>query len=418
MESSKRHILCIDLKSFFASCECVEMDKDPFTYPLVVANPKQGNGAITLAVTPYLKMQGVKSRGRLYEIDKHIKYYIAKPRMNLYIAKSKEVIEIYLDFVSDEDLLVYSIDECFLDVTNYLKMYKMSDEELAEKILTTIYEKTKLTATCGIGPNMLLAKIAMDIEAKHNKNNIAKWTYDDVKTKLWPISPLSKIWGIGVRMENNLNKLGIYKIEDLAKFDPNILKEKFGVMGLELWHHANGLDESKISDFKKIAKMESFSNSQVLFKDYNENNVKIIIAEMVDILTTRLRRHNKMAKTIGLGIGYSKEINDGFYHTVKLDRATDSACEIINCCLLIFDKFYEDLPIRKVTICCGNLEKLENKQLSLFKDKDNEKDDDNINNTVDDIKDKYGKNSILKASNLLIDSTAKDRNLKTGGHYS
>ena len=409
----KRSILCIDLKSFFASVECVEKGLDPFNYPLVVANAKQGNGAITLAVTPYLKKLGVKSRGRLYEIDPHIKYYIANPRMNLYIEYSKKVISTYLDFVSEEDLLVYSVDECFLDITNYLKMYQKTDIELAKEILNTIYQKTKLTATCGIGDNMLLAKVAMDIEAKHNKNNIAKWTYDDVQNKLWTISPLSNMWGIGKRMENNLNKMGIYSVGDLAKYDENKLKDKFGIMGIELWNHANGIDLSKISDHKKLAKTESFSHSQVLFKDYNENNIKIIISEMVDVVTSKMRKHNKLTKCIGFGIGYSKEIDNGFYHTLKLDNPTDNTEEILKYCLLIFDKFYENLPIRKVTICCGNLQNKQDVQLTLFT---NDKKIDNINDTVDNIKNKFGKNSLLKASNLLDDSTAIERNKKTGGH--
>ena len=414
----QRNILCIDLKSFFASCECVERGIDPFSFPLVVANPHQGNGAITLAVTPYLKKLGVKSRGRLYEIDKNIHYEIAKPRMNLYINKSKEVIGIYLDYISDEDLHIYSIDECFLDVTNYLKMYKKSDEELATEILETIYKKTGLTATCGIGPNMLLAKVAMDIEAKHNKNNIAKWTYQDIEEKLWAISPLSKMWGIGKRMEKNLNLKGIYSLKDLALYDKNILKEEFGVMGLELWNHANGIDLSKISDYKKIAKSESFSHSQVLFKDYNENNIKIIIAEMVDLLAARLRKNNKLTGWIGLGIGYSKEIDNGFFHAIKLDNPTDSAYEILRYALIIFDKFYEFLPIRKVTISCGNLQKRANVQLNLFETEKEKQNRQNINETIDEIKSKFGKNSLLKATNLLKDSTARDRNQKIGGHYS
>ena len=413
----KRNILCIDLKSFFASCECVERGLDPFTYPLVVANEKQGNGAITLAVTPFLKKLGVKSRGRLYEIDKKIKYKIANPRMGLYIAKSKEVISIYLDFVSDEDLYIYSIDECFLDVTNYLKMYKKSDYELALEILKTIYHKTGLTATCGIGPNMLLAKIAMDIEAKHNDDNIAKWTYDDVKTKLWNITPLSKMWGIGKQMEQNLNKLGIYKVGDLACYSELKLKDIFGVIGSELWNHANGRDLSVIKDYKKLAKTESFSHSQVLFKDYNENNIKIIIEEMIDILTSRLREKKKLCQSIGLGIGYSKVVNNGFYHSIKLDEPTNSRKEIYKYCILIFDKFYEYLPIRKVTVVCGNLKNNTNTQLNLFEDFNEHNNENNINNTVDYIKNKYGKNSLIKATSLLSDSTAIERNKKIGGHF-
>lgn len=414
----KRNILCIDLKSFFASCECIERGLDPFKYPLVVANPNQGQGAITLAVTPYLKKQGVKSRGRLFEIPSHIKYTIARPRMNLYIEKSKQIVSIYLDFVSDEDLYVYSIDECFLDVTNYLKMYKKTDYELALEIIKTIKDKTGLTVTCGIGPNMLLAKVSMDIEAKHNSDNIAKWTYEDIETKLWSITPLSKMWGIGARMEKNLNKLGIYSIGDLAKANRLGLKDKFGVMGTELWNHANGIDLSVIKDYKKLAKTESFSHSQVLFKDYNENNINIIISEMVEILASRLRKNNKQTKCIGLGIGYSKDVSGGFLHSIKIDNATDSAYEILKYCLIIFDKFYEFLPIRRVTVSCGLLQKKENVQLNLFDNNEGVKEEKNINDTVDKIKIKYGKNSLLKATNLLDDSTAIERNKKIGGHYS
>ena len=414
----KRNILCIDLKSFFASCECIERGLDPFKYPLVVANPNQGDGAITLAVTPYLKMQGVKSRGRLYEIPKNITYKIAKPRMNLYIEKSKQVVGIYLDFVAEEDLHIYSIDECFLDVTNYLKMYKRTDEELALEILNTIYKKTGLTATCGIGPNMLLAKVSMDIEAKHNSNNIAKWTYEDIENKLWSITPLSKMWGIGSRMEKNLNKLEIYNIGDLAKSNKHLLKDKFGIMGLELWNHANGIDLSIIKDYKKLAKSESYSHSQVLFKDYNENNIKIIISEMVDVVVAKLRKNEKLTKCIGLGIGYSKDISGGFHHSIKLDNPTDSAYEILRYSLIIFDKFYEGLPIRKVSVSCGLLEKKENIQLNLFENIEEINNEKNINLAIDSIKMKYGKNSLLKATNLLDDSTAIERNKKIGGHYS
>ena len=414
---SSRNIMCIDLKSFFASCECVERGLDPFKVPLVVANKKQGNGAITLAITPFLKEKGVASRTRLYDIPSNIKYTIVPPRMNLYIEKSKEVVGIYLDYVASEDLHVYSIDECFLDVTDYLKLYKKTDYELAEEILKVVYEKTGLTATCGIGPNLLLAKVAMDTEAKKFKNGIAKWTYEDVPTKLWSITPLSKMWGIGSRMEKNLNILNIYTIGDLAKYDPNKLKDKFGVMGLELWNHANGIDLSRISDFKIQAKDKSYSHSQVLFKDYNENNIKIIIREMIDQLCARLRLNNKQTTIIGLGISYSKDIGGGFYHTLKLDAPTDSNKDIFNYCIMLFDRYYEFLPIRKVSISCGGIVSKKGVQLNLFENVDNIKNKEKINNAVDEIKSKFGKNSLITASNLLPDSTAIERNTKIGGHH-
>ena len=413
-----QNILCIDLKSFFASCECVERGLDPFSYPLVVANKNQGNGAITLAVTPFLKKQGVKSRGRLFEIPKGIKYDIAMPRMSLYIKKSKEVIGVYLDYVSEEDLHVYSIDECFLDVTHYLKMYKKTDYELALEILDKIKEKTGLTATCGIGPNMLLAKVSMDIEAKHNIDCIAKWTYDDIPTKLWKINPLSEMWGIGKRMELNLNKMGIFSIEDLAKTPRGILKDKFGVMGLELWNHANGIDLSVISDYKVKPKDKSFSHSQVLFKDYNGDNIKIIISEMVEVLTARMRKYHKQCTIVGFGIGYSKNIGGGFYHAIKLDAPSDINKEIVKCCENIFDKFYENLPIRKVSISCGGLCDKTGVQLNLFTTYKDIKDEEDINEAIDKIRDRFGKNSLLKASSLLEDSTAIERNGKIGGHHA
>ena len=413
----KRNIMCIDLKSFFASCECVERGLDPFKVPLVVANKKQGNGAITLAVTPALKKKGIPGRVRLYDIPQNIKYEIVPPRMKLYIEKSKQVVSIYLDYVAPEDLHIYSIDECFLDVTDYLKSYKKTDYELAEEILKTVEEKTGLTATCGIGPNLLLAKVAMDTEAKKYKNGIAKWTYDDVEKKLWSITPLSKMWGIGPRMEKKLNILNIYTIGELAHYDKNILKDKFGVMGLELWNHANGIDLSKISDFKVTPKDKSYSHSQVLFKDYDGNNVKLIIAEMVDVICARLRASGKESRVIGFGIGYSKDVDGGFYHSIKLETSTDSPREITNICFLIFDRYYNNLPIRKVSISCGGLTKKSGVQLNLFDSIENKNEEVKVNTAMDEIKSKFGKNSIVKASSLLPDSTAIARNEKIGGHH-
>ena len=410
-----RNFLCIDLKSFFASAECLDRGLNPFTTPLVVANPTQGNGAITLAVTPYLKTLGVKSRGRLYEIPKNIKYKIAKPRMSLYLAKSREVVEVYLKYVSLEDLHIYSIDECFLDVTNYLKMYGKSDYELALDILEDVRKETGLTATCGIGPNMLLAKLSMDIEAKHNKDFIAKWTYDDIPTKLWPIHPLSKVWGIGPRMEVNLNRLGIYSVYDLAHYDRNKLKQKFGVIGTELWNHANGIDLSLIGDMKKT-KDKSYSHSQVLFKDYNGNNIKIIIREMVEVVTMRLHKNHVTSSLIGLGIGYSKDVGGSFYHQIKLDQPTDIESVILANTLMIFDKYYEDLPIRKVTVSCGRLQEKSGVQLNIFDNIEKIKEQEQIDEAILEIKDKYGKNALLKASSLLNDSTIHERNKKIGGH--
>ncbi len=409
------NILSIDLKSFFASCECVARGLDPFTTPLVVANPSQGGGAITLAVTPYLKKQGVPSRGRIYQIPKNIKYMIVPPRMNYYVAMSKRVIKVYLSYVAKEDLHVYSIDECFLDVTHYLRLYKKTDYELAEEILKEITKRTGLTATCGIGPNIFLAKVAMDTEAKKYKNGIAKWTEEDIEKKLWKITPLSKMWSIGPRMERRLNKLGIYSVGDLALTKKEYLKDKFGVMGEELWLRANGIDETVISKMDRNVKEKSFSNSQVLFKDYNGDNIKIIIEETVDVVVKRLRMANKQTQVIGLGIGYSKTYGGGFYRVSKLDNPTDNLNTILNTCYILFDRYYTNKPIRRVAISCGGLIDKTYKQLNLFSSPEEDKDE-KKDKVIDEITSKYGRNSILRASSLLSDSTIRDRNKKRGGH--
>lgn len=412
----ERNILCIDLKSFFASCECIERGLDPFEVPLVVAG--NNKGAITLAVTPALKKYGIKGRTRLYDIPSSIKYIKVPPRMSLYINKSEEVVSIYLDFVAKEDIHIYSIDECFLDVTNYLKLYNKTDYELAEEILNTITKKTGLTATCGIGPNMLLAKVAMDTEAKKYKNGIAKWTYNDIETKLWSIFPLSKMWGIGPRMERRLNKLDIYSIKDLALYNKNKLKDLFGVIGEELWNHANGIDLSVISEHNIPSKSKSYSHSQILYKDYNADNIKVIILEMIEVITERLRKNNKQTSIIGFGLGYSKNIGGGFYHSIKIETPTQNTAEIYKYCINILDKFYNNSPIRKVSISCGGLKESEGVQLNLFEQAEEIKEDKNFNKTIDDIKNKFGKNSLIKATALTTDSTAIERNKKIGGHRS
>lgn len=411
-----RNIICIDLKSFFASCECVERKLNPFKTPLIVADPKRGKGSITLAVTPYLKKLGVKSRGRVYEIPKNIKNIIvASPRMSLYIKTSKEVINIYLDYVSSEDLHVYSIDEVFIDITNYLKMYQKTDLEIAQEILSTIKKKTGLTATCGIGPNLFLAKVAMDTEAKLNESCIAKWSYHDVKNKLWQITPLSKVWGIGPKMEKKLNALGIFKIKDLALFDKSKLIDKFGIMGEELWNHANGIDLAKISELKVPPKNKSYSLSQILYKDYNGENVKLIIKEMVSLITLRLRENNKLTSSVYFSINYSKAYGGGFSKNVKLDIPTNLEKDIYDVCFNIFQSFYNGYPIRKVSIALSKLSENRGIQLNLFDNTIIKKD--KLNNTIANIKNKLGKNSILKASSLLTDSTIKIRNEKIGGHH-
>ena len=398
----EKSILSIDLKSFFASVECIKLGLDPFTTPIVVANSHQGNGAITLAITPFLKSQGIKSRCRLYEIPDYINYKVINPDMDSYKLYSKKVVDIYLEFIDEKDLHIYSIDECFLDVTNYLKLYKSTDEELAKKILNTILERTGLCATCGIGSSIFLAKVAMDIEAKNNDSFIAKYTLLDIKTKLWNIDKLDKVWGIGPALLKKLNNLSIYTGYDLAHYDKNILKSKLGVIGETLHNNFNGIYTDSISTYNELPKGKSYSHSAHLLKNYDETDILPVFFRMCETLSYRLQQDNVVFKTINFKLTYDSP-GKIFKKTLRLDNYTNKSEDIYNNIVLIFNLYYEYLPIRKVDIHLMSINSKEGTQLSLF-NKDNSFDESyKYIEEINKIKDKFGKDSISKAS-LLLDT--------------
>ena len=413
-----RHIMCIDLKSFYASVECADMGLDPFKTPLVVADKSRGGGSICLAVSPYLRNKGVPGRLRIFELPKNEDIIFCKPRMHKYLEISSKVVNIFLKYVSKEDIHIYSVDESFLDFTDYKKLYPMEDVDLAKKIVKEIYDELKLYATCGIGPNMLLAKLSMDIEAKKNKSQIAVWKYEDVETKLWPIRPLSKMWGIGRRMEENLGRMGYKKIGDIAKSDVNLLKKRFGVIGEELWYHTHGIDMSLIQDKKKCkAISKSYGVGQVLFEDYNREKTPLLILEMADDISSRLRESHKKATCVHLGIGYNHEFGGGFSRQTKTPEPIDLGKEIAGFCIELFNKFYDDEPVRYIAIAVTGLLDYSGIQLSLFEDKTKNIKEKKLFDTIDQIKRRYGKNSVRRASTELEYSTAKKRNKEIGGHH-
>ncbi|MDY0010149.1 MAG: excinuclease ABC subunit A [Candidatus Izemoplasmatales bacterium] len=419
MEEYKLHknILCIDLKSFYASVECAISGLDPFKTPLVVADKERGGGSIVLAVTPYLKQLGVPNRLRVYELPKNIDIIYRKPRMERYLEYSTKIIEIYLQFISEDDLYVYSVDEVFLDFTEYLDYYKKSDYELAKMIMSEVYKQTKIYSTCGIGPNMLIAKLALDIESKHSPEFIAKWTYEDLPNKLWPIKPLSKMWGIGRNMERNLNALGIEKIEDLAKYDVNKLKKKFGVIGEELYYHTHGIDMSLIQEKLRLKPAsKSYGIGQTLFEDYYEPEIYQIIREMVDDVCRRLRVSKKKATTVHFGLGYSKDTGGGFARQMQLPQPSSNESHIFQLCLKIMKKFYNESPIRIVRVSVTGLIDDHDYQVNIFEDIETVMKEKEVFHAVDVIKERFGKNSINRASSELKSSTIKARNEMIGGH--
>ena len=404
----ERVIMSVDLKSFFASCECVNRGLDPFTTPLVVADTSRGNGAMTLAVTPYLRNKGVNSRSRVFELPKNIKIIFAKPRMKLYEIYSNKVREIFKSFIDEEDIHFYSIDEAFMDVTDYLKYYKMTDIELAKTIMNTIKDKTGLTSTCGIGPNIFLSKVAMDVEAKHNKEFIAKWTYNDIETKLWNLEPLSSVWGIGRNTEKKLNNLGLKKVKDINNNTRDFYIKRFGnVAGNDIWCKANGIDFTTIKDLNERARDKSISMSQILYRDYTKEEAILIVKEMNDMLSNKLRRMNKTTKLVYLGIKYSRDLCKQFKETILLNESEDIPERIYEVLEYIYYKNIENLPIRKVTIAYSKLSDKRCTQLSLFENNIIETDE--YHKAIDKINERFGNTSILRASSLLKNSTIKNR---------
>ncbi len=414
-----RNIICIDLKSFFASVECADLNLDPFKTPLVVADIERGTGTICLALAPYLREKGLPGRLRVFELPRGEDYIFRKPRMRRYLEMSAKIVSVYLKYVSKDDIHIYSVDECFLDFTNYRKMYSnKSMVDIAKMIVKNVYDETHIYATAGIGPNMLLAKLAMDIEAKKNKSQIAEWTYNDVETKLWNITPLSKMWGIGRKHEKRLNDMGFRKVGDIAKSTPDRLKAEFGVLGEELWYHTNGIDQSLIQDKKKYKPVSrSFSVGQVLFQDYYRDTIPQIILEMSDVLSARLRATNKKITVVHLAIGYNHDSGyTSFSRQKKLNEPINLGSDIAKECMAIFNKNYHDEPIRRVNVAVSGLTENDGIQLSLFEDNEKKVKEEMLSNTLDKIKRKYGKNSVRRASTELEHSTAKSRNKQIGGH--
>ena len=410
----KRTIAVIDLKAFYSYVECLDRGLDPWTTPLVVADKERGTNTIVLSVSPYLKKQVVPSRCRIKELPKKFKYVYAVPRMERYLEKSADVVGVLYHFVAEEDVHVYSIDEAFIDLTTYLNYYKKTPLQMVTTIINQIKEETGLQATAGIGDNFFLAKVALDIYAKTAKNGIARLHSNEIKEKLWPITPLHKVWSIGTRTEAKLNAMNIFTVKDIATSNPDYLKSKFGVMGEQLWRHANGIDDADIHE-KYEPKERSFSLGQVLFRDYRKDEAITIIREMVDTLTSRMRNEDKMCNTVSLFIGYSKQ-QGGFARRATLLSASDDSKVILDAVLEIYHRYISDKPIRNIGIYYGGLVPASHQQLNLFEDDKKQTNRRNLQKAVDELHSKFGNNSVLRASSLLEESTIKERNEYIGGH--
>lgn len=421
--------LCIDLKSFYASVECVYRNLDSLTTKLVVADESRGTGTICLAVSPALKELGVRNRCRLFEIPKTLDYIIAKPRMKAYMEKSAEIYSIYLKYVSKDDIHVYSIDECFIDVTDYLKIYNLTPEELAKKIVDDVYDTTGICATCGIGTNLYLAKIAMDITAKHNKSHIANLDEELFKKTLWHHTPITDFWNISYGTANRLRKYGIIDMYGISQCEEYILYKEFGINAELLIDHSKGIEPCTIKDIHSYrSKSNSLSNSQVLFSDYNYDDALLVLKEMVDLNVSELVDKGLVTPSISLSIGYSNKMPSNYEDyrsipssggTMKLNTITNSRRELMDAFTSLYIKTTDkNTPIRRLTISMNNVVEEEYATYDFFSDlKDLEKEK-KLVKAVNSINKKYGNNSLLKAMDLEPKATTKLRNKLIGGHNS
>lgn len=411
-------VAVIDLKAYYATFECLERGLDPFTTPLAVTDTARKESTIVLSVSPYLKLLGVPSRCRRRDLPTNIKGMIyATPQMEKYVKKSAEVVSIMLDFVGRDDIHVYSIDESFLNIGPYLKLNKCGPVEFCKKILKAIKDKTGLIGTCGIGPNMFLAKVADDKEAKNAKDFIALRDYKDVPIKLWPIKPLDEIWGISNGFKKRLNALGLYSVGDVAKYNKEILINEFGVLGEDIYEHCNGRDDASIRE-KYIPVNRNLSLGQVLMRDYKKEEAKLIVKEMNDELCFRLRQTKLKARGASLFVRYSFQSKDEpFAHQLRLTAPTDLNSDLEEALLYLFDTYTSTKGlIRQIGISFGSLVETKTTQISLFKNVESVEKEESMYKAIDQIQKKYGKNSVLKGSSLLKESTIKERHNQIGGH--
>ena len=490
--------ICIDLKSFYASVECVERGLDPLKTNLVVADEERTEKTICLAVSPSLKQYGVGGRPRLFEViskvkeinklrkkqnsykpftgrssnddelkkdkTKELSFIIAKPRMAHYIDTSAKIYSIYLKYLSSDDIFVYSIDEIFADITNYLKYYNLAPEELVTKIINDIYKQTGITATAGIGTNLFLAKVAMDIVAKRTKPNkygvrIAKLDEMTYRKQIWYHKPITDIWRVGKGIAKRLEKYGIYTMGDIARCsiqNEDLLYKLFGINAELLIDHAWGYEPCTIESIKSYTpNNRCITSGQVLDYPYNYKETKLVVCEMADSLALDLTAKSlvtdKLTLTIGYDIqninnNYEGEITTDFYGrkipkhahgTITLTHKTSSSKIIMNALIKLYDKIIDPkLLIKRINLTAIDvtseeleIHKTKYHQLDLFSDSEkqtnileNEKKEESkerkLQGTLLNIKEKYGKNSILKLMDLEKAATTKKRNEQIGGHHA
>ena len=414
----KRVYLCIDLKTFFASVECVERNLDPFKVNLAVADKERGKGALCLAISPKLKALGIKNRCRLFEIPSYLDLIIAKPRMKLYMQYAANIYEIYLKYVCDDDIHVYSIDEAFLDISTYFKLYRKTPLQMARMIIDDIFETTGITATAGIGSNLYLSKVALDISAKHNPSNIGILNEPLYKQTLWHHQPITDFWHVGRGIAKRLAKYQIFDMAGVAFCDEKILYQEFGVNAKYLIDHAWGKEPTTIAQIKKYQpENNSISHSQVLFEDYSYDDALLAMKEMVELKVLDLVEQHLVTRHIALYVGYSNKKIKATGGSLKIGVCTNSYRILLSEFITLYKRTtHLNCPIRRLGISFGGVIDEKYEAYDLFTDYQEIEKERKLQEALINIKGRYGKNAVFKGMDLLEKATTLKRNKLIGGH--
>ena len=439
--------LAIDIKSFYASVECLERGLDPLDTNLVVADASRTEKTICLAVSPSLKSYGLPGRARLFEVisklkelnhqrepldgssflasnlnkNKHkaIDYIIAKPRMSLYLEYSTRIYSIYLKYFSPDDIHVYSIDECFIDISSYMHLYHKSAKEFAKMLMKAVFDETHITATCGIGTNLYLAKVALDIISKHTKENIGILDEERYQKYLWHHLPITDFWHMGSGTANHLLRLGVVDMHGITQIPEEVLYKEFGINAEYIIDHAWGREPATIASIKKYRpKNESVNNSQVLFSDYEYEDALLVVKEMVELNVLRLVESHLVTNHISLYIGYSRTDGGGWAGgSRKLTVCTNSLNILMDEFISLYHlKVKKGRMIRQISISFGDVLDECYESYDLFSDVEALEEEKKLQRAIVSIRHKYGKNAILKLMNKQEKATTEKRNTLIGGH--
>ena len=413
--------MCLDLKSFYASVECADLGVDPFTTPLVVADASRGLGAITLAISPALKQLGVKNRCRLFEIPSTIEYMAVKPRMRRYMEVSAAIYGVLLDYVAPEDIHVYSIDEYFIDVTPYSRLYKKTWHELALLFKDKILEGTHIHATVGLGTNLFLAKVALDVLAKHAPQGIGMLNEELFKEKIWHHQPITDIWQIGKGIASRLHKYGVVDLHGITTVPEERWYKEFGVNAELLIDHAWGRETCTMKEIHAYRPAKhSLSRGQILLRNYSYEECFVPLREMVESLVLELIAEEALTKYISLGVRYADRTVKGTGGSRRLSKYTCSL-EVLSQAVL---ELYKETthPHQEIRQLSVGFDDLVNREAVPWEEdlfstsQDREDKAYQVERTVLTIKEKFGGNAILRASSLQEEGTMRFRNTLVGGH--